>query len=91
MFTRKYSPMLIVTVLISMFQQLTGINAIMFYVPIIFSSLGSGRSAALMNTCIIGAVNVLSTFVAIFSVDHWGRRALFFEGGVQQIVAQVKL
>ena len=51
--------------------------------PVIFSSLGSGRSAALMNTCIIGAVNVVATFVSIFSVDKFGRRGLFIEGGVQ--------
>jgi sugar porter (SP) family MFS transporter len=72
MATRKYSPMLIVTAAIAMLQQLTGINAIMFYVPVIFSSLGSGQSAALLNTVIIGAVNVVATFVSIFSGEAPG-------------------
>ena len=89
MFTRKYAPMLIVTSAIAMLQQLTGINAIMFYVPVIFSSLGSGRSAALLNTVIIGAVNVAATFVSIFSVDRFGRRFLFIEGGIQMFVGLV--
>ena len=53
----------------------------------IFNSLGSGRSASLLNTVIIGAVNVVSTFVAIFSVDRLGRRFLFLEGGIQMIVS----
>lgn len=45
----------------------------MFYVPVIFSSLGSGAEGALLNTVIIGAVNVASTFVSILSgVCVWG-------------------
>ena len=51
--------------------------------------LGSGRKASLLNTVIIGAVNVVSTFVAIFTVDRLGRRALFLEGGTQMVLAQV--
>ena len=39
----------------------------MFYVPVIFNSLGKGKSASLLNTVIIGAVNVVSTFVSILS------------------------
>ena len=62
----------------------------MFYVPILFQSLGSGREASLLNTVIIGAVNVLSTLVAIFTSDRLGRRALFLEGGIQMIVAQAR-
>lgn len=86
MFTRRYAPMLIVTVLISMFQQLTGINSIMFYVPVLFRSLGKGAEAALLNTVIIGAVNVLATLVAIFTVDKFGRKILLIEGGTQMVI-----
>ncbi|PSC71372.1 H(+) hexose cotransporter 2 [Micractinium conductrix] len=88
LFTRKFSPMVIVTAAIAMLQQLTGINAIMFYVPVIFSSLGSGHSAALLNTVIIGAVNVLATFLSIFTVDKVDRKGLFIEGGIQMIIGQ---
>ncbi|KAL4422990.1 hypothetical protein ABPG77_005470 [Micractinium sp. CCAP 211/92] len=89
MFTRPYSPMLVVTAMIAMLQQWTGINAIMFYVPVIFSSLGTGAEGALLNTVIIGAVNVVSTFVSILSVDKFGRKFLFIEGGIQMIAAQI--
>lgn len=89
MFRPKYRPMLWVTSLIAMLQQFTGINAIMFYVPVLFSSLGQGRKASLLNTVIIGAVNVVSTFVSILSVDKYGRKFLFIEGGIQMAAAQI--
>ena len=66
-----------------MFQQFTGINAIVFYAPVLFSSLGKGSTGSLENTCIIGAVNVLSTLVAVFLVDRVGRKALLIQGGLQ--------
>ena len=61
-----------------------------FYVPVLFSSLGSGKSAALLNAVIIGAVNLVATFVSIMLVDRSGRRILFMEGGVQMMLAQVR-
>lgn len=85
----RYRPQLIISILIPAFQQLTGINAIMFYAPQLFSSLGSGASMSLVNTVIIGAVNIVSTLVAIACVDRFGRRVLFIQGGVQMLVAQV--
>ena len=59
----------------------------MFYVPIIFNSLGSSRSTSLLNTVIIGVVNLVSTFIAIFTVDKLGRRKLFIEGGIQMVIS----
>jgi MFS transporter, SP family, sugar:H+ symporter len=82
--TRPYLPMFIVTITLAIAQQLSGINSIMFYVPVIFNSLGSGRRASLLNTVIIGAVNVLATFV-----DKAGRRALYLAGGVQMSVSLI--
>lgn len=71
------------TVCIAAFQQLTGINAIMFYCGVLFHSLGTSRSTALLNTTIVGAVNVVATFVSMYCADRFGRRSLFIEGGVQ--------
>lgn len=72
-------------------HKLPGINAIMFYCPVILSSLGFGGSAALMNTAIVGAVNVVATLIAVALVDRRGRRPLFLFGGAQMAVAQVAL
>ncbi|KAL5983048.1 hypothetical protein ACLOJK_017128 [Asimina triloba] len=59
--------------------QLTGINVIMFYVPVLFKTLGFGDDASLVSAVITGVVNVVSTFVSIATVDKFGRR--IFSGG----------
>jgi len=85
----KYRPQLTFCSLIPFFQQLTGINVIMFYAPVLFKTLGFGDDAALMSAVISGGVNVLATLVSIFSVDKFGRRILFLEGGIQMFICQV--
>lgn len=55
----------------------------------LFNSLGSGRKASLLNTVIIGAVNVAATFVAILTADELGRRLLLIEGGIQMTISMV--
>lgn len=88
-FKKRYWPQLISVILIPAFQQLTGINSIMFYAPQLFQSLGSSSAMSLLQTVIIGIVNVLATIVAILYVDKFGRRALFLQGGVQMFIAEV--
>ncbi|KAL6211691.1 hypothetical protein ACLB2K_016914 [Fragaria x ananassa] len=85
----KYRPQLVICCLIPLFQQLTGINAIMFYAPVLFKTLGMGNDASLISAIITGSVNVIATIVSIVTVDRRGRRALFLEGGVQMIVCQI--
>ncbi|XP_043715223.1 sugar transport protein 10-like [Telopea speciosissima] len=85
----RYRPQLVMAILIPFFQQLTGINAIMFYAPVLFKTLGFGDNASLMSAVITGLVNVFATFVSIFTVDKYGRRFLFLEGGIQMIVCQI--
>ncbi len=58
-------------VLIPFFQQFTGINTIMFYATELFDVLGDGANSALLNTAIVGAVNVGSTILAIVLVDRY--------------------
>ena len=56
-------------VAIPFFQQFTRMNAIMFYAPMLFKTIGFGDNASLMSTVITGPVNVLSTFVSILTVS----------------------
>ncbi|CAL9080440.1 unnamed protein product [Musa textilis] len=86
---RKYRPQLTMAILIPFFQQLTGINVIMFYAPVLFQTIGFGSNASLMSAVITGLVNVFATFVSIFTADKLGRRKLFLEGGAQMIVCQI--
>ncbi|KDP20877.1 hypothetical protein JCGZ_21348 [Jatropha curcas] len=86
---RKYRPHLTMAIAIPFFQQLTGINVIMFYAPVLFNTIGFGSDASLMSAVITGCVNVFATMVSIYGVDKWGRRFLFLEGGVQMLICQV--
>ncbi|KAK2977105.1 hypothetical protein RJ640_017629 [Escallonia rubra] len=86
---RKYRPQLTMAILIPFFQQLTGINVIMFYAPVLFKTIGFGSDASLMSAVITGSVNVLATGVSIYGSDRWGRRFLFLEGGSQMFVCQI--
>ncbi|KAG8476541.1 hypothetical protein CXB51_033502 [Gossypium anomalum] len=86
--TRKYRPQLIFAVLIPLFQQLTGMNVFVFYAPVLFKSMGFGNNASLMSALITSIVNFFATLVSIATVDKFGRRTLFLEGGLQMLLCQ---
>ncbi|KAK9134374.1 hypothetical protein Syun_013704 [Stephania yunnanensis] len=88
---RKYRPHLVMSILIPFFQQFTGINVVMFYAPVLFTTLGFGGNAALLSSVITGGINVLATIVSIVSVDRLGRRFLFMEGGLQMLIFQIAI
>jgi SP family arabinose:H+ symporter-like MFS transporter len=71
---------LIIGIILSIFSQVTGINAIMYYAPEIFKSTGDGSDSALLQTILVGVVNVLFTIVAIKYVDKAGRKGLLMAG-----------
>ncbi|KAK2458317.1 Sugar transport protein 13 [Trifolium repens] len=82
-------PPLIIALCMQLFQQFTGINAIMFYAPVLFNTLGFKNDASLYSSVITGGVNVLCTLVSVYSVDKVGRRVLLLEACVQMFVSQV--
>lgn len=86
---RRNQPQLIIAIALQIFHQFAGINAVMFYAPVLFNTLGFGADASLYSAVITGAVNVLSTIVSIYSVDKVGRRFLLLEAGVQMFLSQV--
>ncbi|MFT3936598.1 MAG: sugar porter family MFS transporter [Chitinophagaceae bacterium] len=71
---------LLIGVLLAVFQQFSGINAIIYYGPSIFKAAGIDSSNALLLQVVIGAVNLLSTFIAIKWVDQYGRKKLLAVG-----------
>ncbi len=72
---------LMLGVTLSILQQITGINAILYYGAEIFSNaLGYGPEDALKQQLLLGAVNLVFTFVAIYQVDKWGRKPLLIMG-----------
>ncbi|XP_052136726.1 hexose carrier protein HEX6-like [Oryza glaberrima] len=85
---RRYRPQLAMAVLIPAFTQLTGINAIGFYLPVLLRTVGMGESAALLATVILVVVSSASTLASMFLVDRFGRRALLLAGGAQMLVSE---
>ena len=71
---------LVIGIVLAVFQQWCGINVIFNYAHEIFSSAGYTVSDVLMNIVVTGITNVVFTFVAIFTVDRWGRRGLMLFG-----------
>ncbi|CAK9186428.1 unnamed protein product [Ilex paraguariensis] len=88
-FGRQYRPHLVMAIAISFFQQVTGINIIAFYAPVLFQSVCFGSDSALIAAIILGLVNLGSILVSTVVVDRFGRRFLFIQGGIQMFVCQV--
>ncbi len=86
LFTQANSFPIFVTILIAMFNQLAGINAIIYYAPRIFEMTGLGQNTALLQSISIGFTNLVFTFVALFLIDRYGRRTLLMIGSVGMIV-----
>lgn len=80
-----------VGVLLSAFQQFVGINVVLYYAPEIFKSMGSGTDTALLQTIIVGIINLSFTVLAILTVDKFGRRPLLIIGALVMAVAMAGL
>ena len=73
---------IIIGILLSVFQQFVGINVALYYAPRIFESMGAGKDASMMQTVVMGLVNVVFTVLAILTVDKWGRKPLLMVGSI---------
>ncbi len=82
---------IIVGVLLSAFQQFVGINVVLYYAPEIFKSMGSGTDTALLQTIIVGIINLSFTVLAILTVDKFGRRPLLIIGALVMALAMTGL
>lgn len=71
---------LTIGVVIAILQQITGINSVFFYAPMIFEQSGIGTDAAFMQAVLVGIVNLVATVVAILLIDKLGRRPLLITG-----------
>lgn len=83
----RMRPILIIGIFLAVFSQVTGINSIMYYAPIIFQKIGAGASSAVIQTAFIGGINVLFTFLAISLIDKVGRKPLLIGGTVGMMIS----
>ena len=92
LFSKSVRPALIAGIGITVIQQITGINTIIYYAPTIFKFAGfESNKAALLATTWVGTVNVLMTFVAIFLIDKVGRKPLLYFGLGGMVVSLIIL
>jgi len=87
LFQKKHLRLLILAFLIAFFNQLSGINAIIYFAPKVFEMAGIGRSAALFSTVGIGVVNLIFTIIGWSLIDKFGRRTLMFIGSFGYIIS----
>ena len=80
LFAKKHRFILMMGLLLAIAQQISGINVIFFYAPVIFEQSGIGTNSAFAQAAWIGVINVLFTFVAIVTIDHFGRKPLLIIG-----------
>lgn len=86
-FMKKYRFPLILAFLIAFFNQLSGINAFLYYAPRIFEAAGLGESTALLSSIGIGVVNLLFTLLGVFLIDKLGRKQLLLFGSIGYIIS----
>jgi SP family xylose:H+ symportor-like MFS transporter len=85
------SLVIVAGILLSVFQQFVGINAVLYYAPLMFKNMGATTDTALWQTIIVGLANVIFTLVAILTVDRLGRKPLLIGGGLVMAVAMITL
>ncbi|AVM53447.1 SP family xylose:H+ symportor-like MFS transporter [Bacteroides zoogleoformans] len=67
-------------IMLSVFQQAVGINAVLYFAPRIFHTMGMGNP--MVQTVIMGVINILFTLLAVFTVEKWGRKPLLISGSI---------
>ncbi len=82
---------IVIGIMLSVFQQFVGINVVLYYAPEIFRNMGSGTNVSLLQTIIVGAVNLTFTVVAIFTVDNFGRKPLMIIGSIGMAISMIIL
>jgi MFS transporter, SP family, arabinose:H+ symporter len=86
LFSKKYRVPVMLAFLVAFFNQVSGINAIIYYAPRIFQMAGFGANSALLSTAGLGLVNFISTLIAVNFIDRYGRRTLMLIGSVGVII-----
>lgn len=86
LFNGKYNKPILYAVLLAMFNQLSGINAIIYYAPRIFEMAGFDKANAFQQSVYIGAANLLFTLLAMSVIDKFGRKKLLLIGAAGMIV-----
>lgn len=86
-FTRRYFKVIALAFFIAMFNQLSGINAILYYAPEVMKQAGADDNAALLMSVGVGLMNLIATMAALTVIDRIGRRSLMIVGSIGYLVS----
>ncbi|HFE65539.1 MAG TPA: MFS transporter [Caldithrix sp.] len=84
---KKYIKPIMLAIAIAMFNQLSGINAILYFAPRIFKMAGSGSESAMLQAVAVGGINLIMTMIALIVIDNFGRRKLMLIGSIGYILS----
>ncbi len=87
LFIKRYKPMILLAFALAAFNQLSGINAILYYAPEVFKSAGFDDSAAFLNSAGVGLANLIFTILAMTVIDKLGRKTLMLVGSLGYIIS----
>jgi sugar porter (SP) family MFS transporter len=87
LFSGKYNRYILLAFLIAFFNQLSGINAIIYFAPRVFKLAGLEKSSAFLSSVGIGVVNFVATLIGWYLIDRLGRRTLMFIGSIGYIIS----
>jgi sugar porter (SP) family MFS transporter len=87
LFQRAHTLPVMCAILIAMFNQLSGINALLYYAPRIFELGGAGAGSALLQSIAVGGTNLVFTIVGVFLIDRVGRKPLLYFGSIGTAIA----
>lgn len=87
LFSGKFSKPLMLAFLLALFNQLSGINAIIYFAPRVFEMAGLGKDAAFLSSTGIGIVNFLFTVLGWYLIDRSGRKTLMYIGSIGYIIS----
>lgn len=82
---------MVIAIVLGLCQQMSGVNAVFSYAPMIFEKSGAGTQAAFMSAVFVGLVNLLFTVLAIWLMDKVGRRPLLISGAIGMTISHVTL
>lgn len=86
-FQKKYSKPIFLAITIAAFNQLSGINAVLYYAPRLFEMAGFAQGSAMLSSVIIGFVMLVFTLLAMLVIDHFGRKKLMLYGSIGYIIS----
>ena len=87
LFSGQYKTSLVLAFLLAFFNQLSGINFILYYAPVILDNAGFASSDSLFSSIAIGGTNLIFTFVGLYLIDKMGRKSLMYIGSIGYIIS----